>query len=328
MRRVSVLDLAPIRSGETAGDAFRQALDLARHAETLGFHRLWLAEHHNMPGIASAATPVVIGYVAGGTKTLRVGSGGIMLPNHAPLVVAEQFGTLAAMYPGRIELGLGRAPGTDERTARALRRDRMADTFPQDVVELQAWLRPAVPGQAVQAVPGAGADVPIWLLGSSLFSAQLAGRLGLPYAFASHFAPDYLAQAIEVYRREFRPGVLAAPYAMAGVNVFAADTAEEAARLPTSMQLQFVNLARGTPGPLGPAVDTMEGRWSPPEQHFVTRALRESVVGTRDVVRRWLREFRARTGVDEVIVSSHIHDPVARHRSLTLTAEAAELAAA
>src|SRR6478735_2622616 len=255
---LSVLDLAPIVQGGDAADAFRRSLDLAQHAERWGYRRFWLAEHHGMPGIASAATAVVIRHIAAGTTTIRVGSGGIMLPNHAPLVIAEQFGTLASLFPGRIDLGLGRAPGTDQTTARALRRDLhgSAESFPDDVVELQRYFADPVEGQRVRAVPGAGLHVPIWLLGSSLFSAQLAAALGLPFAFASHFAPDYLLTALEVYRKQFRPSkTLDKPYAMVGVNVFAADTNEEARRLFTSLQQQFINLRRGTPGQLQPPVD-------------------------------------------------------------------------
>src|SRR3954449_12571477 len=262
---LSVLDLAPIVAGATAAEAFRNTLDLARHAEQWGFRRYWLAEHHNMPGVASAATAVVIGHVAAGTSTIRVGAGGVMLPNHAPLVIAEQFGTLESLFPGRIDLGLGRAPGTDANTARALRRrdDLDAASFPDDVMELQAYFRAVSPGQLIRAVPGAGLNVPIWLLGSSLFSAQLAAALGMPFAFASHFAPDYLVQALELYRAQFRPSeVLAHPHVMVGVSVVAADRDAEAARLATSLQQQGVNLRRGTPGPLQPPVDSMEGRWT------------------------------------------------------------------
>ena len=261
---ISILDLAPICLGSDASVALRNTLDLAQHAERWGYQRFWLAEHHNMPGIASAATSVVIGHVAAGTKTIRVGAGGVMLPNHSPLVIAEQFGTLAALFPGRIELGLGRAPGTDGLTARALRRDSDAgaETFSEDVVELQAYFKPVQPGQRIRAVPGAGLEVPLWLLGSSLYSAQLAAALGLPFAFASHFAPDLLQQAVEIYRARFRPSAqLARPYVMLGLNVFAAETDAEARRLFTSVQQAFVNLRRGEPGPLPPPVETMEGRW-------------------------------------------------------------------
>jgi luciferase family oxidoreductase group 1 len=320
----SVLDLSPIAQGGTVADALHRSRALAQHAERLGYRRYWLAEHHNLPGIASAATAVVIGHVAAGTTTIRVGSGGIMLPNHAPLVIAEQFGTLAALFPGRIDLGLGRAPGTDPLTARALRRGQpnSADSFPHDVMELQAYFRPAQPGQAVQAVPGAGLAVPIWLLGSSLFSAGLAAALGLPFAFASHFAPDHLDDALELYRSEFQPSdVLAQPYAVAAIAVFAADTDAEAARLFTSLQQSFVQLRRGTPGPLPPPVDRMDGLWTPAEQAGVSHAFREAVVGSRATVQRGLAAFLRRTRVDELMVTAAIFDPAARLRSFELVAQ-------
>src|SRR5436190_11411517 len=266
---LSILDLSPIVEGGDAGQSLRNSLDLARHAEAWRYKRFWLAEHQNMPGIGSAATAVVIGHVAAGTATLRIGSGGIMLPNHAPLVIAEQFGTLAALFPGRIDLGVGRAPGTDQLTARALRRGlgETAETFPRDVMELQAYLDSPTEDQAVRAVPGAGSKVPIWLLGSSLFSAQLAAALGLPFAFASHFAPDFLSEALAIYGSEFRPSEsLSAPYTMAGVSLVAADTDDAARRLFTSLQIQFVNLRRGRPGQLNPPVDSLEGLWSPAER--------------------------------------------------------------
>jgi luciferase family oxidoreductase group 1 len=319
---ISVLDLSPIIQGADAGLAFRNTLDLARHAERWGYKRYWLAEHHNMPGIASAATAVVIGYVAAGTSTIKVGSGGIMLPNHAPLVIAEQFGTLASMYPGRIELGLGRAPGTDMRTAQALRRYLAgADTFPQDVIELQSYFAPVEPGQAVRAVPGAGLDVPIWLLGSSLFSAQLAAALGLPFAFASHFAPDALMDALDIYRTRFRPSRhLSRPYAMAGVAVCAADTDAEAARLATSMLQQRIQLRRGAPGPLPPPVNTMDGLWSDGEKAEIAHAARYALTGSPATVQRGLEAFIARTGVDEVMAVSQIYDHAARLHSYALLA--------
>jgi len=319
----SVLDLSPIISGGDAGLAFRNSLDLAQHAERWGYKRYWLAEHHNMPGIASAATAVVIGHVAAGTRTIRVGSGGIMLPNHAPLMIAEQFGTLESLHPGRIDLGLGRAPGTDMRTAQALRRYLAgADRFPQDVIELQAYFQPAAPGQAVRAVPGAGLDIPIWILGSSLFGAQLAAALGLPFAFASHFAPDHLLDALDIYRREFKPSEkLAQPYAMAGIAVVAADTDAEAQRLFTSLQQQFINLRRGTPGPLQPPVDTMEGRWSPAEKATVFHAMRRAQVGSPETVRRGIEAFIAETGVDEIMMAGQIFDHQARLRSFEIVAQ-------
>ncbi len=320
----SVLDLAPVVQGGNVAGALQQARDLARHVERLCYHRYWLAEHHNMPGIASAATAVVIAHVAAGTATIRVGSGGVMLPNHAPLVIAEQFGTLEALFPGRIDLGLGRAPGTDQATARALRRGTAnnADTFPQDVQELQDYFDPVTPGQAVQAVPGAGLRVPVWLLGSSLFSAQLAAMLGLPFAFASHFAPDHLAAALQLYRGEFQPSLtLAKPYAMAAIGVFAAATDAEAARLFTSVQQSFINLRRGTPGLLPPPVDDLAAVASPLERNGVAHALREAVVGSPATVQRGLAAFIARTGVDELMVTAAIHDQSARLRSFELVAQ-------
>ncbi|HEX2826859.1 MAG TPA: LLM class flavin-dependent oxidoreductase [Burkholderiales bacterium] len=318
----SLLDLAPIAQGATAADAFRNSLDLARHAESWGYTRYWLAEHHNMRGIASAATSVVIGHIAGGTRTIRVGAGGVMLPNHSPLVIAEQFGTLESLYPGRIDLGLGRAPGSDFETARALRRDPVSagDRFPQDVLELQALLAPAEAGQTIRAVPGAGLEIPLWILGSSLFGAQLAAMLGLPYAFASHFAPDALMQALDVYRRSFKPSKqLRTPYAMAGVNVFAADTDEEGRRLFTSLQQAFVQLRRGNPGPLPQPVDRMP--WSSPaERDMVDHALRYSYVGSPRTVREGLHRFIAQTQVDEIMVTGQIYDHAARLRSFEIAA--------
>jgi luciferase family oxidoreductase group 1 len=319
----SVLDLCPIPVGATAGDALRNARDLAQHAERLGYKRFWLAEHHNMPGIASAATPIVIAHVAEGTRTIRVGSGGVMLPNHSPLVVAEQFGTLASLHPGRIDLGLGRAPGTDPVTAQALRRDALAaaETFPRDVQELQAYFAPVRPGQKVRAVPGAGLQVPIWLLGSSLFSAQLAAAMGLPFAFASHFAPDDLLPALEVYRGLFQPSdQLERPYAMVAANVVAADTDAEARRQFTSPQQSFVNLRRGNLGPVPPPIDDIEAYWTPVERAGVEHALRYSFVGAPATVERGLRAFIAATRPDEVIVTAHLAEHSARVRSLTLLA--------
>jgi luciferase family oxidoreductase group 1 len=326
----SVLDLSPIVQGGDASLAFRNTLDLARHAERWGYRRFWLAEHHNMPGIASAATAVVIGHVAAGTSTIRVGAGGIMLPNHAPLVIAEQFGTLAALHPGRIDLGLGRAPGTDPVTTRALRRDLAghADSFPDDVVELLSYFREATPGQRVRAVPGAGLDVPVWILGSSLFGARLAAELGLPYAFASHFAPDLLDEALRVYRRSFRPSAsLGEPYVMLGVNVFAANSDGEARRLLTSLQQAFVALRRGMPGPLGPPVESMVGLWSDLERQQLDQALACSVVGSPDTVRRGLDAFMARTRADEILVAAQIFDHAARLRSFEIVSEVRALVA-
>jgi luciferase family oxidoreductase group 1 len=320
---ISVLDLAPVKEGGTISEAFRETLDLARHAEGWGFSRFWLAEHHNMAGIASAATSVLIGYVAGGTKTIRVGSGGVMLPNHAPLVVAEQFGTLASLYPGRIDLGIGRAPGTDQLTTRALRRtlSNVDEDFPRDVAELLSYFAPVRPGQRVRAVPGEGLRVPVWLLGSSLYSAQLAALLGLPFAFASHFAPDYLIEALDIYRRDFRPSeALKKPYAMPCVNVFAAETDEEARRLFTSLQQAFINLRRGQPGLLPPPINPAEGNWSEVEMAGVSHALRYSAVGSTDTVRRWLESFIQETHADEIMVTGQIYDAVARLRSFEIVA--------
>ena len=330
---LSVLDLSPVPEGGDAGQALRNSLDLARHAEALGYKRYWMAEHHNMPGIASAATAVALAHVAAGTRSIRVGAGGIMLPNHAPLVIAEQFGTLAALHPGRIDLGLGRAPGSDGVAAHAMRRnlDSDPDAFPRDVLELLGYFEPAEPGQRLQAVPGAGLDVPVWILGSSTFGAQLAAMLGLPYAFASHFAPAQMMEALAVYREGFRPSErLAAPYAMLGVNVFAADTDAEARRLFTSLQQAFVNLRTGRPGKLPPPVDGYENKLDPRARAVLANALSCSVVGGPDTVRRGLEEFVARTKPDELMVTAQIHDHAARCRSFEILASAfrAEMAAA
>ena len=318
----SVLDLSPINVGASASQAFKNTLDLAQHVETWGYHRYWLAEHHNMTGIASAATSVVIGYVAGGTQRIRVGSGGVMLPNHAPLVIAEQFGTLESLYPGRIDLGLGRAPGTDQTTARALRRDLQgsADSFPDDVVELQRYFAEPASGQRVRAVPGAGLQVPVWLLGSSLFSAQLAAALGLPFAFASHFAPDHMLTALRLYRAQFRPSAtLERPYAMVGVNLFAAETNDEAQLLMTSLQQQFVNLRRGTPGQLQPPVARIQA--TEQELSGVAHSLAYSVVGDRDTVREGLLSVIEETGADELMLTAQIFDHAARLRSFEIAAQ-------
>jgi luciferase family oxidoreductase group 1 len=319
----SILDLAHVPEGFTPSDALRNSLDLAQHAEKWGYTRFWLAEHHNMVGIASAATSVAIGHVAGGTRTIRVGAGGIMLPNHSPLVIAEQFGTLDALYPGRIDLGVGRAPGTDQRTLRALRRDpTAADTFPQDVLELQALLGPVQPDQAIQAVPGAGSNVPLWILGSSLFGAQLAAMLGLPYAFASHFAPGALMQALHVYRERFQPSAqLDRPHAMVGVNVIAADTDEEARRLFTSAQQAFTNMFRGTRGKLQPPIDDIESYWTPHEKAQAMSMLSCSFVGSAKTVREGLEGFIAETGADELIVASAIYDHGKRLRSYEILSD-------
>jgi len=323
MAVLSVLDLAHITQGAAPADAFRNTLDLAQYAERWGYRRYWLAEHHNMVGIASAATSLVISHVAAGTKTIRVGAGGIMLPNHSPLVIAEQFGTLETLYPGRIDLGLGRAPGTDQRTLRALRRDPgAADNFPQDVVDLQALLAPVQPGQTVQAVPGSGTRVPLWILGSSHFGAQLAAMLGLPYAFASHFAPDALLTALKFYRGGFKPSDQQdRPYTMAGLNVVAAETDADARRLFASVQQAFANMARGTRGQLPPPIDDMESYWSPAEKVQASGMRKYAVVGSPETVRQGLAAFLAQTQVDEVMVVSAIYDHAARLRSYEILAE-------
>jgi len=321
---LSILDLSPIRQGGTPAESFRNTLDLARHAERWGYHRFWLAEHHNIRGVASAATAVLIGYVAGGTERIRVGSGGIMLPNHAPLVIAEQFGTLASLYPGRIDLGIGRAPGGDLRTSRALRRNlgSSGDTFPQDFAELRSYFRPGGPGDGVHAIPGEGIDIPIWLLGSSDFSARLAAKEGLPFAFASHFAPEFLLQALGLYRHHFQPSPqLDRPRVMVGVNVFAAETDEEARRLFTSLQQQFLNLIRGTPGELPPPVDSIDALWIPAERAHVEGMIRYSAVGSAETVRRKLEEIVALTDADELILTAQIYDHAARLRSFEIAAE-------
>jgi len=317
----SILDLSPIVKGGDAAGALNNTRDLAQHAERWGYHRFWVAEHHNMSGIASAATALVIQHIAAGTSTIRVGAGGIMLPNHAPLIIAEQFGTLAALYPDRIDLGLGRAPGTDQRTARALRRNMgdSGESFPQDVLELQSYFRPAQPGQAVRAVPGAGLDVPIWLLGSSLFSAQLAAELGLPFAFASHFAPAYMQSAIDIYRSRFKSSAqLQKPYVAVGVNLFAADDDATARRLFTSLQQQFLNLVRGVPGQLSPPVDSMDGLWTPDEKSHIDRSLSCSAVGSPETVAAQLRAIEDSTGADELMLTALMYDHAARLHSFEI----------
>jgi luciferase family oxidoreductase group 1 len=323
MLPLSVLDLSPIVQGGTARDALRNTLDLARHAERWNYRRFWLAEHHNFPGVASAATSVVIGHVAGGTSTIRVGAGGIMLPNHAPLLIAEQFGTLESLYPGRIDLALGRAPGSDPLTQRALRRDpSAADSFAQDVLELQAWFREAGAEQAVRAVPGAGLNVPLWILGSSLYGAQLAAALGLPYGFASHFAPAQLAGATALYRSRFAPSAqLDRPHLMLGLNVIAAESDDEAQLLFSSLRQAFVNLRRGRPGPLPPPDPEFDRNLAPAERALLDQALSCSVVGSPETVRRGLRAFVERTQPDELIVTAQIFDHAARLRSFEITAE-------
>jgi luciferase family oxidoreductase group 1 len=322
---LSVLDLSPIVVGGTPADSLRNSLDLAQHVEKWGFNRYWLAEHHNMPGIASSATSVVIGYVAAGTSNIRVGSGGIMLPNHAPLVIAEQFGTLESLYPGRIDLGLGRAPGTDQLTARALRRELRTDgqEFPELLSELRSYLNPSSSSHStpVRAIPGEGLNIPIWLLGSSGFSAQLAGQLGLPFAFASHFSPDNTLPALDLYRSSFQPSeVLDEPYAMVGVNVIAADTEEKAHWLATSLQQQFLHLIRGRPGPLNPPVESMDGLWSDYEKAVVAQQLRSSIVGSPESVKKKLQVFLDDTEADEIMVNTQIFDHQDRLRSYEILA--------
>lgn len=320
----SLLDLAPVCEGGTPAHAFANTLDLARHAEALGYKRFWLAEHHNMPGIASAATAVLIGHVAGGTARIRVGAGGVMLPNYAPLQVAEQFGTLAALYPGRIDLGLGRAPGTDQATVRALRRYHdSADAFPRDVQELLHYFEPARPGQAVQAVPGAGLDVPVWILGSSLFGARLAAALGLPYAFASHFAPAAMSEALALYHRDFRPSArLRQPYAMLALNVVGADSRAEATRLFTTQQQSFVRLRRGEAGLVPPPIDDIEDFWTPEEKAMVAQSLACSVVGDAADLREGIAGFADRHRPDELLLTGTIFDHTARLHSFALASQA------
>jgi luciferase family oxidoreductase group 1 len=320
----SVLDLSPITQGGDAGRSLRNTLDLARHAERWGYRRYWLAEHHSMPGIASAATSIVICHVASGTSTIRVGAGGIMLPNHSPLVIAEQFGTLEALFPGRIDLGLGRAPGSDQSTARALRRNLESDPdqFPQDVIELMRYLAPAEPGQRVLAIPGAGSKVPVWILGSSTFGAQVAAALGLPFAFASHFAPAMMMQAIELYRSLFRPSAqLDRPYLMLGFNIFAADSDAEAKLLATSMQQAFVNLRSGHPTQLPPPLEGYESQLPPAAKAMLADVLASSAIGSPDTVRRALLAFIDRTKPDELMMTSQIFDHAARLRSYEIAAD-------
>lgn len=324
---LSILDLAPISAGSTPRDALHHSLELAQRAEQLGYRRHWVAEHHGMTSIASAATSVVIGYLAGGTSTIRVGAGGIMLPNHSPMVIAEQFGTLAALYPGRIDLGLGRAPGSDGRTARALRRDPMrADAFPDDVQELQALLAAPRPGQALVAVPGAGSEVPLWILGSSLFGAQLAAALGLPFAFASHFAPDAMTDAIAIYRARFRPSTqLERPYVMLGLNVLVAATDATARRSFTTVQQAFAALSRGQPAPFAPPVDDIETIWDAPARQQASHMLRHAMVGSAATVRDGIDRFVGATGADELMVVTTTYAQADRLESYTRLAELAGL---
>jgi luciferase family oxidoreductase group 1 len=322
---LSVLDLTPVTEGGDAATAIRNSRELAQHAERLGYKRFWLAEHHNLPGVASAATAVVIGHVADGTSTIRVGAGGIMLPNHAPLIVAEAFGTLAALYPDRIDLGVGRAPGTDQTTARALRRTLAGDidAYPSDVVELMSYFEPARPGQAVQAVPGAGLKVPVWILGSSTYGAQLAAALGLPYAFASHFAPGDMETAIAIYRSRFEPSQhLDRPYVMLGLNVVGAETDAEARRQFTSMQQSFLNIRTGRATRLAPPVDDLQAIVDPAMHGLLDKILARAVVGSLETVRQGLADFQAKTGADEIIMASQLYDQADRIRSLEIVAEA------
>jgi luciferase family oxidoreductase group 1 len=320
----SVLDLAPIVKGGTAANAFHSSLELARCVERLGYNRFWLAEHHNMTGIASAATSVVIGHIAGGTSKIRVGAGGIMLPNHAPLVIAEQFGTLESLYPGRIDLGLGRAPGSDQRTAHALRRTlhTNGDDFPELLEELRFFFREPIENQRVRAVPGAGLDVPIWLLGSSGFSAQLAGELGLPFAFAGHFAPEYILPALEIYRKSFKPSeTLEKSYAMLAINIVAAETETEAWRLATSQFQSFLRLIRGMPGELQPPVENIEELWTPQEKAAVESRLGGSIIGSAATIETELEKILDATQADELMINAMIFDQQARLRSYEIVAD-------
>jgi len=327
---LSLLELARVTQDTDAGAALDNARDLAVHAERCGYRRIWVAEHHNMEGIASAATSIVIAHIAGGTRTIRVGAGGIMLPNHAPYIIAEQFGTLERLYPGRIDLGLGRAPGTDQIAVRAMRRAPDAsDRFPQDVLELQAFLAPAQPDQRIIAVPAAGTNVPLWILGSSAFGASLAAELGLPYAFASHFAPAMLMQALDIYRSRFKPSEqLDRPYAMAGINVIAADTDAEARRLWTTQQMSFADLFAGRRGLSKPPIDDIESYWSPREKAQAMNMLSRSAVGSPDTVRTGLDAFAAETGADELMIVSDVYDHRDRVRSIELIAEAMDMGGA
>lgn len=323
MTSLSILELVRVSEETDARAALDNARDLAAHAEAWGYRRIWVAEHHNMPGIASAATAVVLAHIAAGTKTIRVGAGGIMLPNHAPYIIAEQFGTLARLFPNRIDLGLGRAPGTDQNTLRALRRTTAAaDSFPQDVLELQSFLAPAETGQRIQAVPAAGTNVPLWILGSSTFGARLAAELGLPYAFASHFAPDLLIPALELYRSRFRPSQqLDRPHAMVGVNVIAAATDAEARRLATTQQMSFVDMFRGARALSRPPIDDIETYWTLTEKTQTMRMLARSIIGSTTTVRGGIAALIEETTADELIIVSDIHDHAARLRSFELIAE-------
>src|SRR6201995_1777599 len=323
MTALSILELVRVTEDTDARGALDNARDLAVHAENWGYRRIWVAEHHNMPGIASAATSVVLGHIAAGTSRIRIGAGGIMLPNHAPYVIAEQFGTLARLFPGRVDLGLGRAPGTDQLTLRALRRPpEAADNFPQDVLEVQAFLAPAVDGQRIQAVPAAGTEVPLWILGSSHFGAMLAAELGLPYAFASHFAPDELIPALQIYRARFKPSEqLDRPYAMVGVNIIAAGNDAVARRPATPQQMSFTNMFRGARGLRKPPIDDIESYWTPVEKTQAMRMLARSIVGSPDTVRAGMEALVEETKADELIVVSDVYDHARRLRSFELIAE-------
>jgi len=323
MASLSILDLVRVNEGSGPREALDRARDAAVRAEELGYTRYWVAEHHNAPGIASAATSLAVAHIAAGTKTIRVGAGGIMLPNHAPYIIAEQFGTLAQLHPGRIDLGLGRAPGTDQMTVRALRRSPAnAENFPQDVLELQAYFAPAEPGQRLQAVPAAGTEVPLWILGSSTFGAHLAAELGLPYAFASHFAPDMLMPALEIYRSRFKPSEqLAAPHAMVGVNIIAAETDAEARRLATSQQMSFANIFRGSRGLSQPPIDDIEDYWTPAEKEQAAHMLAFSIYGSPETVQSRLKELITQTAADEVMIVSDVFNHAARMRSFEIIAE-------
>ncbi|MFN4024239.1 MAG: LLM class flavin-dependent oxidoreductase [Hyphomonas sp.] len=323
MPEISILELGRVREGFTRADALHEARRLAQHAEALGYKRFWVAEHHNMPTVTTAATSLVISHIAAGTKTIRVGAGGIMLPNHAPYIIAEQFGTLEALYPGRIDLGLGRAPGTDQMTLRALRvHPEEAERFPQDVVELQLWLGPVKEGQQIEAVPGSNSNVPIWILGSSLFGAQLAAELGLPYGFASHFAPQALDEALALYRHRFKPNEkMPAPYALVGANIIAAETDEEAKYLATSQQMSFANLVRGERKLTQPPIDDIDTYWTPMEKARAAAMLDVAIIGSRDTVKRGIDKLIARTHADELMIVSDMYDPEKRRRSFAIIAE-------
>jgi len=326
MVQLSVLELGQVRQNSSRRIALDEARTLAQHAETCGYTRFWVAEHHNMPAVTTAATSLVISHIAAGTKRIRVGAGGIMLPNHAPYVIAEQFGTLETLYPGRIDLGLGRAPGTDQLTLRALRRDPAnAANFPDDVQELQAFLAPAQEGQRIEAIPGSGLNIPIWILGSSLFGAHLAAELGLPYGFASHFAPQMLDMALQSYRDKFKPSSQQAkPYALVGINIIAADTDEEARYLATSQQVSFADLFRGTRSLMHPPIDNIEDYWSNAEKMQASNMLACSIIGSPDTVRKGMQKFLERTQADEFMIVSDIYDPEKRLRSFELIAEVAK----